>query len=383
MCRQTSGVNLADWIAVVVIGLAAISGFRRGLLTGALSLAGLVAGALVGARFAPEIVGGASPYVPLVALGGAAIGGMLGQMAGAFIGRSARGLISILPPLRWLDSAGGSALGLCTGLAICWVVGATLLYLPGQTEGRRLAQESRVVSALTEALPPASVMDAVERIDPFAAIVGPAAGVDPPDPAILQVAAVRAARPSVVRITGFACGLGVEGSGWIVGKELVATNAHVVAGIDRPEVDRRDDHGFQARVVSFDADNDVAILRVPGLQGTPLVMADPERGQPAALLGFPGNGPFRITPVRMGRAAKVGLRDAYGRFRLGRTVIALRGNVEAGNSGGPVVDSAGRVIATIFGAREGSDDGYAVPNGKVANAVANAGPPLETACVAR
>jgi len=383
VCRQTSGVNLADWIAVVVIGLAAISGFRRGLLTGALSLAGLVAGALVGARFAPEIVGGASPYVPLVALGGAAIGGMLGQMAGAFIGRSARGLISILPPLRWLDSAGGSALGLCTGLAICWVVGATLLYLPGQTEGRRLAQESRVVSALTEALPPASVMDAVERIDPFAAIVGPAAGVDPPDPAILQVAAVRAARPSVVRITGFACGLGVEGSGWIVGRELVATNAHVVAGIDRPEVDRRDDHGFDARVVSFDADNDVAILRVPGLQGTPLGMADPERGQPAALLGFPGNGPFRTTPVRMGRAAKVGLRDAYGRFRLGRTVIALRGNVEAGNSGGPVVDSAGRVIATIFGAREGSDDGYAVPNGKVANAVANAGPPLETACVAR
>ena len=383
MCRQTSGVNLADWIAVVVIGLAAISGFRRGLLSGALSLAGLVAGALVGARFAPEIVGGASPYVPLVALGGAAIGGMLGQMAGAFIGRSARGLISILPPLRWLDSAGGSALGLCTGLAICWVVGATLLYLPGQTEGRRLAQESRVVSALTEALPPASVMDAVERIDPFAAIVGPAAGVDPPDPAILQVAAVRAARPSVVRITGFACGLGVEGSGWIVGKELVATNAHVVAGIDRPEVDRRDDHGFEARVVSFDADNDVAILRVPGLQGTPLGMADTARGQPAALLGFPGNGPFRATPVRMGRAAKVGLRDAYGRFRLGRTVIALRGNVEAGNSGGPVVDSAGRVIATIFGAREGSDDGYAVPNGKVANAVANAGPPLETACVAR
>ena len=383
MCRQTSGVNVADWIAVVVIALAAISGFRRGLLTGALSLAGLVAGALVGARFAPEIVGGGSPYVPLVALGGAAIGGMLGQMAGAFIGRSARGLISILPPLRWLDSAGGSALGLCTGLAICWVVGATLLYLPGQTEGRRRAQESRVVSALTEALPPATVMDAVERIDPFAAIVGPAAGVGPPDPAILQVAAVRAARPSVVRITGFACGLGVEGSGWIVGKELVATNAHVVAGIDRPEVDRRDTDGFEARVVSFDADNDVAILHVPGLQGTPLGMADPERGQPAALLGFPGNGPCRATPVRMGRAAKVGLRDAYGRFRIGRTVIALRGNVEAGNSGGPVVNSAGRVIATIFGAREGSDDGYAVPNAKVANALANAGSPLETACVAR
>jgi S1-C subfamily serine protease len=376
-------VNVADWIAVAVIALTALSGFRRGLRPGALSLAGLVAGALVGARFAPEIVGDASPYVPLVALGGAAIGGMLGQMAGAFVGRSARGLISILPPLRWLDSAGGSALGLCTGLAICWVVGATLLYLPGQTEGRRLAQESRVVSALTEALPPARVMDAVERIDPFAAIVGPAAGVDPPDPTILRAAGVRAARPSVVRVTGFACGLGVEGSGWIVGPGLVVTNAHVVAGIARPEVDRRDDEGHEARVVSFDAHNDVAILRVPGLGGTPLGLADPERGQSAALLGFPGNGPFRATPVRMGRSAKVGLRDAYGRFELGRTVVALRGNVEAGNSGGPVVDADGKVIATIFGARQGSDDGYAVPNEKVSNALANIGPPLETACVAR
>lgn len=376
-------MNLADWIAVAVIALTAVSGFRRGLLTGALSLAGLIAGALLGARFAPEIVGDSSPYVPLVALGGAAIGGMLGQIAGAFLGRSARGLISILPPLRWLDSAGGSALGLFTGLAICWVVGAALLYLPGQTEARRLARESRVVSALTQVLPPATVMDAVERIDPFAAIVGPAAGVAAPDPTVVRVPAIRAAGPSVVRITGYACGLGVEGSGWIVAPGLVVTNAHVVAGVSRPAVDRRGDRSFQARVVSFDAHHDVAILRVRGLRGRPLRPAEPERGEPAALLGFPENGPFRATPVRMGRSAKVGSRDAYGRLELGRTVVALRGNVHAGNSGGPVVNRAGRVIATIFGARQGSDDGYAVPNEQVRNAVANIGPPLETACVTR
>jgi S1-C subfamily serine protease len=197
------------------------------------------------------------------------------------------------------------------------------------------------------------------------------------------VPAIRAARPSVVRVTGYACGLGVEGSGWIVGPGLVVTNAHVVAGVDRPSVDRRDGHGHQARVVSFDAHNDVAILRVPGLTGSPLPFADPERGEPAALLGFPENGPYRATPVRMGRSAKLGSRDAYGRLELGRTVVALRGAVEPGNSGGPVVDADGRVIATIFGARRGSDDGYAVPNGEVQNAVANVGPPLETACVTR
>lgn len=376
-------MNIADWISVAVIALLAVSGFRRGLLTGVLSLAGLIAGALVGARFAPEVVGDASPYVPLVALGGAAIGGMLGQMAGGFVGRSARGLISILPPLRWLDSAGGSLLGLVTGLALCWVVGAALLYLPGQTEARRLAQESRVVSALTQALPPSTVLHAVERIDPFAPIVGPAAGVAPPDPAIVRVGAVRAARGSVVRITGYSCGLGVEGSGWIVRPGFVVTNAHVVAGIDRPRVDRRGRDSYTARVVSFDAHNDVAILRVPGLTGRPLSLANPEYGEPAALLGFPENGPFRTTPVRMGRAAKVGSRDAYGRLELGRTIVALRGNVEAGNSGGPVVDGEGRVIATIFGARRGADDGFAVPNARVESALAAIGPPLQTACAAR
>lgn len=376
-------MNVVDWIAVIVIALTALSGFRRGLVTGVLSLAGLIAGALVGARLAPALVGESSPWVPLVALGGAAIGGMFGQMVGGFVGSSARGMLSILPPLRWLDSAGGSALGLLTGLAICWTVGAVLLYLPGQTEARRLVQESRVVSALTEALPPARVMDAVVRIDPFAAIVGPAAGVDPPDPAIVRARGVRAVRSSVVRIRGYACGIGVEGSGWVVRPGLVVTNAHVVAGVDRPSIDRHGGKSLGARVVSFDARNDVAILSVRDLRAAPLRTAEPETGKPAALLGFPENGPYRVTPVRMGRNALVGTRDVYGRIQLGRPIVALRGNVKPGNSGGPVVDADGHVVATLFAQRRGSDDGYAVPNEQVANALANAGPPLTTACVAR
>ncbi|MCZ7589955.1 MAG: trypsin-like peptidase domain-containing protein [Gaiella sp.] len=308
---------------------------------------------------------------------------MLGQAAGGFVGRSARGMLSILPPLRWLDSAGGSALGLFTGLAICWTVGAALLYLPGQTEARRLVQQSHVVSALTGALPPGRVMDAVARIDPFAAIVGPAAGVDPPDPAILRARGVRAARPSVVRVRGYACGLGVEGSGWVVRPGLVVTNAHVVAGVERPSIDRHGGKSFSARVVSFDARNDVAILRVRGFRAAPLRTAEPDTGEPAALLGFPENGPYRATPLRMGRKAVIGTRDVYGRAQFGRPIVAVRGNVAPGNSGGPVVDAQGRVVATLFAQRRGSDDGYAVPNVQVANALANAGPPLTTACAAR
>ena len=376
-------MNAADWIAVVVIVLAVVSGFRRGLVTGVLSLVGLLTGAIVGARFAPGFVGDGSPYVPLVALAGAAVGGMLGQTFGGLVGRSARKSLAIVPPLRMLDSAGGVAFGAATGLAICWTVGAVLLYLPGQTEFRRLAQESVVVSTLTEALPPQRVMDAVEGIDPFATIVGPAAGVDAPDPAIARDADVRAARLSVVRVRGFACGLGIEGSGWIVRPGLVVTNAHVVAGIDAPVVDRRDGKTHRARVVSFDARNDVAVLSVSGLRGHALRLADPERGQPGALLGFPGNGPLRVTAVRMGRTAGVGARDAYGRIELGRPVVALRGDVRSGNSGGPIVNADGRVVGTVFARRRGSDDGFAVPNDRVGAAVANVGPALRTACVER
>jgi uncharacterized membrane protein required for colicin V production len=376
-------VNAIDWVAVVLVAFTAFGGFHRGLVTGLLSLAGLVVGAVVGARIAPDVVGEGSAFVPLVALGGGAVGAMLGQSLGVFAGRSARGTLAALPPLRWLDSAGGLVLGAAIGLALCWTIGVALLYLPGQTEFRRLAQESAVLSTLTGAVPPQDVMDAIGRIDPFSAIVGPAAGVPAPEPAIARDPEVRAARASVVRVRGVACGLGIEGSGWIVRPGLVVTNAHVVAGVDSPVVDRSDGDTRDARVVAFDARNDVALLRVPGLRGRPLALADPERGDAGALLGFPGNGPYRVTPVRLGRTATVGTRDAYGRLQLGRPIVSLRGDVRSGNSGGPIVDGDGRVVATVFAQRRGSDDGFAVPNVQVQNALAEIGPALETSCVER
>jgi uncharacterized membrane protein required for colicin V production len=376
-------VNAVDWIAVVLVAATAFGGFHRGLVTGVLSLGGLVAGALVGARFAPDVVGEGSAYVPLVALAGAAVGGMLGQSLGIFAGRSARTTLVALPPLRWLDSAGGLVLGGAIGLAFCWTIGVALLYVPGQTEWRRLAQESIVLSTLTDAVPPQDVLDAIGRIDPFSPIVGPTAGVPAPQPEIAHDPEIRAARRSVVRVRGVACGLGVEGSGWIVRPGLVVTNAHVVAGVGSPLVDRYDGDASRARVVAFDARNDVALLRVPGLEGRPLALGDPERGDPGALLGFPGNGPYRVTPVRVGRTATVGTRDAYGRVQLGRPIVALRGDVRSGNSGGPIVDGDGKVVATVFAQRRGSDDGYAVPNAQVRNALEDVGSALDTSCVER
>ena len=302
MRRQTSRVNSADWIAVAVIGFTAFVGVRRGFVVGALSLVGLVGGAVFGAEAAPKLVGDLSGYIPLVALFAAALGGMIGQMAGLFVGTTARQAFSVVPPLRVIDSAGGVALGALTGLALVWAVGAVFLYVPGQSELRRLAQESAVVSALTEAVPPERVMDAVGRIDPFTAFAGPDVDVGEPNPAIAGVPLVRAARNSVVRVQGVACGLGVEGSGWIVRRGLVVTNAHVVAGVASPVVDRGKGTGAVGKVVSFDAENDVALIRVDGLKGRPLPLGAPTFGTAGALLGFPLNGPYSVTPVRVGAA---------------------------------------------------------------------------------
>lgn len=376
-------VNWLDWVALGVIALAALSGFRRGLVAGALSLGGLVGGAIVGARLAPALVGDGSRWIPIVTLGGAILGSSLGRMLGGTVGSWARGSLSVVPPLRWLDTLGGVALGVLTGLAGVWVLGTVLLYLPGEDELRRVAQESSIVSTLTDAVPAERVMDALGRIDPFLTIVGPSAGVDDPDPAVLGDPDVRAASASVVRVRGIACGVGVQGSGWIAAPGLVVTNAHVVAGVDRPLVDRRAGRALRGSVVAFDPHNDVAVIRVQGLTGRALRLADAESGAPAAALGFPGDGPFEARPARIGRSATTPSRDAYGRVLLAREIVAFRGEVEGGSSGGPVVDGDGRVATTVFARRRASEDGFGVPNEHVRAALASVGEPLATECVER
>ncbi len=380
-------MSIADWIAIGLIGLLALGGFRRGLVTGVLSLVGLVGGAIIGARLAPALLGdGAARYQPLVALGGALVLATVGQTCGVIGGRALRRALP-LPPLRAIDNAGGLVLGAFTGLALCWAVGAVLLYVPGQLELRRYAQDSTILSALNRELPPERVMGALSRIDSLAAIAGPAANVAAPDPAVLEDPDVTIAQESVVRVRGYACGLGVEGSGWAAAPGIVVTDAHVVAGVERPVVDRRDGATLAATVIAFDAHNDVALLRVPGLRALALERTEAKPGTAGALLGFPENGPYEATPVRVGRTLSLVGRDAYGHFPTVRRVTAIRGVIREGNSGGPVVDDQGRVLTTVFGGRTGGgrQGGYGIPNEVVRQALSDAAPgrPLSTACIGR
>ena len=363
-----------DWIAAGVIALAALNGLRRGLVGGGLSLAGIVVGAYLGAKLAPQFLSGSeSPYTPLVALAGAVMLAGLLQSVGGMAGATIRTSLLALPPLRLLDTLGGILLGAATGIAFVWVAGAVALHVPGQVQLREEVQRSRILGEINGRVPPARLLDAIARVDPFSRIAGPQARVAPPDPALLRNPGVRQARASVLRVTGSACGLGISGSAWIARPNVVVTNAHVVAGMTDARVGRGNGNTREARVVAFDPRNDVAVLSVPGLSGRPLQLAQPDEGTAVAILGYPENGPFTATPGRIGQTGSVLTEDAYGRGPISRRITTLRGVVRSGNSGGPAVDSAGRVQTTIFAARIGSSAGYGVPSGIVQAALAGAG----------
>jgi S1-C subfamily serine protease len=372
-------VTKVDLIALGFVALTAFIGWKKGLIASALSLAGIVLGAWLGSRAAPQLLqdGTHSPYTPLAALAGAAVGAILLETLGTLAGSALRSRVR-KPKLSTFDATGGLILGVFTGMAVVWVLGAVALLLPGQTDLRRGAQGSALLQRLNEFIPPTEVLNALARIDPFPAITGPSAAVAPPDPRLAHAVGVRRAAPSVLRVLGMACGVGVEGTGWVGRPDLIVTAAHVVAGQNDTVVELQSGGRLPADVVAFDRRNDVAVLRVRdlGLRPLPLVTAKP--GTPVAVLGFPENGPFTVTPARIGRTATVLAEDAYGTGPVTRAITSLRGRVRHGDSGAPAVDAHGAVQATIFAARLRSVGGFGVPADIVRADLNAAGQPVST-----
>jgi uncharacterized membrane protein required for colicin V production len=370
-------VNLADWIAIAIVLIAAVGGLRRGLVISAFSLVGLAAGAYIGSRVAPHVLpGGAnSKWTPVAGLVGAVLGAVLFQFGALLAGSFIRGGLR-LTPLRLLDSAGGLLLGAAIGLAIVWVGASVALLSPGQTRLRQEVQRSAIVKQLDSALPPRTLLNLLARIDPFPSIVGPKPPSLPPSKGVLRDPSIRAATTRVVKVLGTACGVGIEGSGWFAGQSLVVTAAHVVAGEPKGTTLVRipgQPLPSLADIVVLDVHNDVAVLRASGADLKPLRFAEPQSGASVAILGYPLDGGLTATPGRMGRTATVLTQDALGRGPVARSITAVAGKVEHGDSGGPAVDAAGRVQSMIFAARIGSTSGYGVPSSIIRSDLARAG----------
>jgi S1-C subfamily serine protease len=270
-----------------------------------------------------------------------------------------------------IDGLMGAALTGCVALGIAWIVGAVALDSSDSAPLRSEIRGSEILRALDKVLPPSGpVLNALARIDPLPSVRGPAATVGSPTRAILHAHGVHAARSSVVRVQGMACGLGVEGSGWVVRPGLVVTNAHVVAGESHTQVQV---HGtgpdLAGEVVAFDVHDDIALLRVPGLELPSLTMArSAPSGTPAAILGYPLDGAYNVQPGRLGETETVRTQNAYGQGDVDRSITPLRGRIRPGNSGGPVVDRQGQVLSTVFAAITGTSrpGGFSIPNHLVA-----------------
>ncbi len=375
-------MTVLDWAIVAFTVAVALWGYRQGLIVGTLTLLGFGLGAFAGSRIGPLLLsqGSESPYAPLcAALGALLVGAVMAVTLESF----ALGLRTRLIRGRGLhlaDGAGGAALIASVALGLVWVFGAVALHAPGTAQLRADVQRSLILRSLNDVLPPSGpILHALNRVDPAPSIAAPTTHVAAPDPAIAGDPDVLRAGDSVVRVLGTACGLGIEGSGWVAAPGLVATNAHVVAGEDDTTVTTLDGASIEAVAVHYDPDNDLALLRV-GADLPVLPMAtEPEVGTGGAVLGYPENGPFAISPARLGETHETVGEDSYGHGPLPRSIASLRGSVRSGNSGGPLVDGGGRVLGTVFAATtSGIPGGFAVPNQVVATALRDATGAVDT-----
>jgi S1-C subfamily serine protease len=371
-----------DWIIVAFILLMAIWGYLQGLVVSALSLGGFAVGAFAGSRLAPLLLqqGSSSPYAPLFSLVTALMVGGLAAVIFEAMGESIRRRMHF-PLAGTVDGVGGAVLVAALGLGLVWIAGTVVLQTPGARKFRKDIQRSAILSRLNETLPPSGpILNALSRADPFPRIRGPQADVPAPTGRILRDPDVRRAKAGVVRVLGTACGLAVQGSGWVAAPGVVVTNAHVVAGEDDTTVEADGGGQLDAQAIRFDPHNDVAVLRVDGLEAPALPRhLRPRQGEPVAILGYPENGPYRAVAGRLGPTRTVISQDAYGRGPIRRRMTSLRGRIRSGNSGGPVVDDAGGVVATVFAATtRGPRGGFGIPVGIVSSALSAAGRPADT-----
>jgi len=365
-------MNLLDWLLVLLVLAYALSGYWQGFVTGAFATIGLLLGGLFGIWLAPQALGDADPslWVSLGALFIVILSATLGQAMLQYAGAKVRDRIT-WQPARAVDAVGGAVLSAVAVLLVAWALGVAV---SGSRFGPITPQvrNSMVLAKVNQALPASAgqVLQAFNTVvgtsffprylEPFAQerIIS----VAPPPGGIVDDPDVVDAEASVLKIHGDNnCGRGVEGTGFLISDDRLMTNAHVVAGVTDPEVLVGDDQ-VDARVVYYNEDLDVAVLAVDGVNRPHLRFDLSARsGDGGAALGYPQDGPYDVQPVRIRAEQRLRSPDIYGSGSVLREVFSLRGTIRPGNSGGPMVSSAGEVTGVVFAASvTDTDTGYAL-----------------------
>jgi S1-C subfamily serine protease len=359
-----------DWAVLGTAALVAISGYVEGFVLGACATLGLLGGAAIGVWGVPKILDHFSPsvtvsFAALVLVVGLAA---LGRMLGAMVGTRVRNRLS-WKPIRFLDALGGAALAAASVLIVAWVLGVAVsgARIPSVTSAVR---GSQVLAKVDEVLPNSadralqSFNDVVNTdlfprfLDPF--VPERIRETQPPDSAIARQQPVRSAYSRIAKVTGVAsCSRGLEGSGFVYAPQRVMTNAHVVAGVSSPQVEVNGKK-YEARVVVFDPETDIAVLYVPNLKEQPLTFDFAGKADDSAVvLGYPENGPFDSEPARIRSEERLRGPDIYGDKTVTRDAFSIWASVRPGNSGGPLLSAKGTVYGVVFAASvEDNRTGY-------------------------
>ena len=375
-------MNFLDWCLVVLTLAYALSGYWQGFITGAFATAGLLLGGLVGIWLAPLLLGDAAPsmWVSLGALFVVLVMASLGQAVFQFAGTRIRAKIT-WQPIRAVDAIGGAALSVVAVLVVAWMLGVAISgsRIPGISPQVR---DSKVLLAVNRVMP----VQAQQALRSFDQVVGSSffprylepfaperiVNVEPAQPRVVRDPDIRNARQSVFKVRSTnRCGSGVEGTGFLYAPHRLMTNAHVVAGVTEPEI-KDGDRTLDATVVYYNPDVDVAVLDVPGLDGPTIRFElDGKEKMQGAVLGYPQDGPYDAQPARIRGEQRLRSPDIYGNGTVTRHVFSLRGSIRPGNSGGPFVSSAGKVLGVVFAASVSDrDTGYALTSDQVRQAAA-------------
>lgn len=376
-------MNVVDAVLIIGMLVFAVTGWKRGFVYGLLSLIGFLAGAAVGLWLAPRVVGSWQPGIgtAVVALVIVFLAAGLGQVLVGLGGKRLKEAI-VWKPLVKLDAAAGAVLSVLAFLLVSWFV-ADLFVHGNQSSLAKEVRHSQVLGFVDEIVPDAadgatgqlkSMWNESGFPDVFSGFgTEPVSAVPKPSARILRQPAVQHAAAQTVKIVGpTSCDSQLEGTGFAFAPERVLTNAHVVAGVDRPVLYvGGDGNGYPARVVYFDPDQDLAVLAVPGLPARPLPLEDQVRAsQDVGIVGYPEGGPLTGTAGRVRSVQRASGHDIYGSGTVVREVLSIRAEVRPGNSGGPVLDAQGRVVGVVFAVSlDHAETTYAMTSPWVASAV--------------
>jgi S1-C subfamily serine protease len=388
--------DVLDLILIVVVVAFAVSGYRQGFIVGVLSFFGFVGGALLGAEFGPAIsralVGGQTQQdiVAVVLLVSFAV---LGQFIASSIGAAMRSTVT-WRSATVADSVGGSVVSVISVLLIAWVVASVLNGSPYPVVDQQV-NNSLALQTLDKFMPtPAKTMFSdfrrlLANNSTYAQVFSGIGAerilaIPAPDPNVVNSPALRAAETRVVRVQGVApsCQRSIEGTGFVISRDHILTNAHVVAGVTQHQtITTTADQTLPARVVFYDPQVDLAVLYVPGLNLTPLRFSGQANpGDNAVVAGFPLDArTLHSVPARIGVVQDAQGPNIYQTATVTRQIYEIRAVVESGNSGGPLLSTKGTVYGVVFAAAVGvKDTGFALTAAQV-TADARAGATATTA----